>query len=149
MQLRILTHYAYGSMCIEAEIGMQDTGSLYDFVDASSGVYHNVRIHAGGATTFGIGVLAANSKTQKLSTTISTEAEIVATSECMPKVIFIHIFLEAQSYPLKENMIFQDKQSAIRMEVNGKKPCRKRARKINVQYFYVEDLIEKDLVRVK
>ena len=74
-----------------------------------------MRSHARGATIFGIGVFAADSKTPKLSITRSTEAEVLATSDHTTKVIFIHLFLEAQGYPLKESMICQDNQSTIRM----------------------------------
>ena len=41
-----------------------------------------------------------DSKIQKLSTKSLTNAEIVRDNNCLPKVIYMHLFPEAQGYPL-------------------------------------------------
>ena len=84
-----------------------------------------------------------------MNTKSSTDVELVGFSDVFPKVIFVQLFLEAQGCPLVENFIYQDDQSAIRLEVNGKKSFSKRSRHVRIHYLYVKDLVEKDLVRIK
>ena len=45
---------------------------------------------------------------QKLSMKSSTDAEIVAVSDMLPKVIYMHLFMEQQGYHVRENTTHQD-----------------------------------------
>ena len=54
------------------------------------------------------------------------------------------LFMEDQGYPSKQNIILQDNKSAILMETNGKKSCTKRCRHLNIRYFYIKDLIDRE-----
>ena len=80
---------------------------------------------------------------KKLNTRSSTESEIVAVSDILLKVLHAQLFMEAQRYPLKENIIFQANQSAMKLEINGRKSCSKKTRHVNIRYFQVKDLVEK------
>ena len=51
---------------------------------------------------------------------ISTEAELVGTSEYVTFHVWITMFMEEQGYAVNKNFLFQDNQSMIRMEVNGR-----------------------------
>ena len=108
-----------------------------------------MRSHTGAAISFGIGVFGSESKMQKLNTKSSTEAELVAVSDVIPKVLFIQLFLEAQGYPIKENIIYQDNKSAMKLEINGRKSCGKRTRHVEIRYFYIKDLVEKGKIKIK
>jgi hypothetical protein len=55
-----------------------------------------------------------------LNTKSSTEAEVVAVDDMMPQVIWSRYFLEAQGYGVTDNIVFQDNQSAMLLEKNGK-----------------------------
>ena len=70
-----------------------------------------------------MGIIHTKSSKQKLNTKSSTEAEVVGLSEYLPYNIWLLHFLEAQGYPIKNNIVYQDNQSAIRMERNGRNSC--------------------------
>ena len=49
------------------------------------------------------------------------------------------MFMEAQGYEVKDNILYQDKKSAILMSNNTKSSSGKRTKQINVRYFFVTD----------
>jgi hypothetical protein len=55
----------------------------------------------------------------------------------MPQVLWTRYFLEAQGFTVSDSIVFQDKQSAILMEKNGRASSSKRTRHINIRYFFV------------
>jgi hypothetical protein len=56
---------------------------------------------------------------QKLNTKSSTEAEVVGMSDYIPNTIWLRMFLKAQGYSVTSNILYQDNQSAKRLEKNG------------------------------
>ena len=50
---------------------------------------------------------------------------------------------------MRENNIYQDNQSATRMERNGRRSCTGNLRHISIRYFFVKDRIDKGEVEVK
>ena len=148
-KFRRLMHYVHTTMDEIVTIGIEDVGLMRTFVDASYAVHDNMRSHTGGAITFGIGVFCSASEKQKLNTKSSTEAELVGVSEFLPKVLYVELFLAAQGYPLKENILYQDNQSAIKLELNGRKSSGKRTRHINIRYFFVKDLVDDKRITIE
>ena len=51
-------------------------------------------------------------------------------------------FLEAQGYKLEKNVMYQDNQSAILLEKNGRTSCTGNSR-LNIRYFWVKDRVDK------
>ena len=94
---------------------------MKSWVDVSYGVHDDCRSHTGGAISFGWGVLLTKCQKQKLNTKSSTEAEIVGVSDYLPNMIWARMFLGEQGFILKENILYQDNQSAIKIEENGKR----------------------------
>lgn len=84
--------------------------------------------------TIGASMEYSTSTRQKINTKSSTKAELVSTNDLMPQVLWTHYFLEAQGYKLNENGVFQDNQSAILLEKNGKRSCSKRTRHSNIHF---------------
>ena len=84
------------------------------WVDAAYAVHPNMKSHTGGSLSLGHGTLSNKSSTQKLNTKSSTEAELVGLSEYLLYNIWMKNFLESQGYEVKENVIYQDNESAIR-----------------------------------
>lgn len=74
-----------------------------------------------------------------MNTRSSTEAELVAADEVVGSMIWTKNFLEAQGYPLKANILFQDNQSAMLLETNGRASAGKRSRHLNIRMFFVAD----------
>ena len=124
-------------------IGCDGLNNLFTWIDAAYAVHHNMRSHTGGIMSFGWGAIHAKSSKQKLNTKSSTEAEVVGISEYIPYNIWLMNFLGSQGYPIKHNVVYQDNQSAIRMETNGRNSCTGNSRHIDVRYFFVKDRIDK------
>ena len=91
----------------------------------------------------GKGSLYASSKSQKLNTMSSTEAELVGASSCVPQIIWTVNFLKAQGINVRRNYLYQDNQSAMRMERNGRQSAGPRSRHIDIRFFFVKDRIQK------
>jgi hypothetical protein len=111
------------------------------WVDASYGVHPDMRSHTGGVLSLGKGAVYATSTRQKVGTKSSTEAELVGVSDVLSQVIWTRYFLEAQGYKVKDSIVYQDNQSAMLMEKNGRASSGKRTRHINIRYFFVTDRI--------
>ena len=79
---------------------------------------------------------------QKLVSKSSTEAELVATNDVMPQLLWTKYFLEAQDYVTKANKLYQDNMSTILLEKNGKWSSSKRTKHINIRYFFIKDRID-------
>ena len=129
-------------------IGADSLEKLYMWIDSSYAVHPNMRSHTEGAMSFGRGIIHEKSSKQKLNTKISTEAELVAVSDYLPYHIWMINFLKYQDYNIKEKMLYQDNQSAIKMEVNGSNSCTGNSHHINVRYIFVHDRIKKGHLKV-
>jgi hypothetical protein len=77
-----------------------------------------------------------------LNTKSSTEAELVGASDYLPYPIWAKKFLDAQGYVLEENIFYQDNQSTIRFERNGRNSCGPNSRHIDIRYFFIKDRID-------
>ena len=57
--------------------------------------------------------------------------------------------MKAQGYALAENVLYQDNQSAMKMEKNGRNSCTGNSRHIHVRYFFIKDRIDKEELRIE
>jgi hypothetical protein len=99
--------------------------------------------------TLGKGAIQTISTKQKVNSRSSTEAELISIDDIIAKVIWTKSFLEAQGYDVKENVIYRDNQSSMKLEINGKQSSGKRTRHFNIKYFYITDLIQRGEVSTK
>ena len=130
-------------------IGADNLQSLFTWIDAAYGVHEDdMKSHTGGIMSMGTGAIHQRSTKQKLNVKSSTEAEVVGTSDYAPYNIWMRNFLAVQGYKLQDNILFQDNQSAIKMEVNGRRSCTGNSRHVHIRHFFVKDLIDKKLIRV-
>lgn len=119
------------------------------WVDASFAVHPDMRSHTGAVMTLGRGAVFGMSTRQKLNTRSSTEGELVGVNDAMPQILWTRYFLQAQGHSTTESIIYQDNQSAILLEKNGRASSSKRTRHINIRYFFVTDRIAKKEVTVQ
>jgi hypothetical protein len=103
------------------------------WADASYAVHPDMRSHTGSTMSLGRGVIYGTSTRQKLNTKSSTEAELVGVNDVMPQVLWTRYFLEAQGFKVSDSIIYQDNQSAILLEKNGRASSSKRTRHVNIQ----------------
>ena len=90
------------------------------WIDASFTVHPDMKSHMGGTMSFGKGSVYSRLWKQCINTNSLTEAEIVEVDDGMPLVIWTCNFMTAQRYKIKDNVVYQDNQSAILLQKNGR-----------------------------
>ena len=148
-KLKRLLQFVKGTINDKRIIGANGLNDLLTWVDAAYAVHPNMRSHTGGCMSFGLGTLHARSTKQKLNTKSSTEAEIVGISDYLPFNIWLRMFLEEQGFFLGKNIVYQDNQSAIKMERNGRNSCTGNSRHVDIRYFFVKDRVDKGEISVE
>ena len=119
------------------------------YVDASFAVHPDFKSHTGAIMTMGKGALQSISRKHKLNVRSSTEAELVGIDDAATMILWTKLFLEAQGYDVKKNILYQDNKSAILLETNGKRSSGKQTRALNIRYFFITNQIEKGNVQVE
>jgi hypothetical protein len=117
------------------------------FIDASFATHTNMRSHSGVCIILGTGAYYSKSTAQKLNTTSSCEAELVALSKGLQQSLWSSYFIENQGYPASTIIVFQDNQSTIKLVENGR-PTSELSRHIRVGYFWLHDLILKKAIKL-
>ena len=125
-----------------------DTQTIQWYVDAAFAVHKDFRSHTGAVMSLGKGMISSVSIKQKVNTRSSTEAELVAIDDVVSKIIWTKRFIENQGFQVETNIVYQDNQSTMKLEENGKESSGKRTRHFNVKYFYVTDLIKKNELKI-
>jgi hypothetical protein len=138
-KLRRVLEYLFGTMDEFLTLGADDIAIMRTWVDASYAVHEDMRSHTGGVISFGTGAVMSKSSKQKLNTKSSTEAELVGASDYLTYPIWGKKFLEGQGHELKENIFYQDNQSTMRIEKNGRRSCGPNSRHIDIRYFFIKD----------
>ena len=118
-------------------------------VDASFAVHPDFRSHTGIGMTLGKGFPITKSSKQKLNTRSSTESELVGADSASQMILWTKFFMQAQGYPITENILYQDNKSTILLLENGKRSSSQRTRAINIRYFFLTDQIEKGNLKVE
>ena len=70
---------------------------------------------------------------------LSTKVEVVVVDKIDCPMIWTQLFLEAQGYPAKENILYQDNKSAMLLKTNRCKSAGKHCCHLNIQYSYIAD----------
>jgi hypothetical protein len=83
--------------------------------------------------------VAAWSFKQKMVTRSSTESEIVALSDGLTQVLWLHHMLTAQGYDLPSTVVYQDN-SAVMELMKRPRSTHQRTKHLDVRYFYARDL---------
>ncbi len=86
-------------------LGANGTGVLSWYVDASFAVHPDIRGHTGGAMTMGRGFPLDKLTKHKLNTRSSTESEIVAVNDLIPQILWMHLFMKAQGFVVRDNIL--------------------------------------------
>jgi len=119
------------------------------WVDASYAVHPDMRSHTGATMTLGKGSVYSMSTRQKMNTRSSTEAELVGVNDAMALILWTRHFLEAQGYTVDKNVVYQDNESAILLEKNGRRSSTKRTRHLEIRYFFVTDNVERKKMTIE
>jgi hypothetical protein len=140
--------YIRGTRTMPLILSANGSGILTWWVDASFAVHPNMSGHSGGGLSLGCGFPIVSSTKQKLNTRSSTETEITGDDNFVPEIWWMWYFMKAQGYGVKYNVLFQDNKSSILLEKNEKASSSKRAKHINIRYFFITDILRKEEVLV-
>ena len=58
-------------------------------------------------------------------------------------------FFGAQGYDIRNKYIYQDNESVIKMEINGRNSCTGNSRHVDIKYFLVKDRVDKKEVEIR
>jgi hypothetical protein len=119
------------------------------WVDGSHAMHPNMRGHCSGCMSLGKGMPINTSTKQKIITRSSTETELVVANDFMPITLWTNYFLEAQGYGHQDTILYQDNQSAILFEKNGRKSSSKRTKHLNCRFYFITDRINSDELSVE
>ena len=131
-----------GSLDDFLTIGADNLTNMNTWIDASYAIHSDMKSHTGGAISLGRRAVMSKLSKQKLNTKSSTEAKVVGASNYVPNSLWAGQFLEYQGYPLKNNVMHQDNQSAMKMERNGRTSCGQKSRHIDIHYFFIKDRVD-------
>jgi hypothetical protein len=137
-----LMKYLQATIGLPLILAMDKSGKIRWYIDAAFAVHNDMKSHTGAMMTMRQeGAASAQSSKQKLNTKSSTESEFLGVDDNISQVIWSKYFLEAQDEVINDNIVYQDNQSAMKLEKNGMKSSGKRTRHINIWYFFVTDRI--------
>ena len=129
-------------------LGMTTPMTIRTYIDASFAVHSDFKSHTGICITMGIGWFYAKSTGQKINTTSSCQAELVALAKGFQQSIYSAYFLASQGYNIPPIVVNQDNQSTITLISNGKSNS-ELTRHIQIGYYWVKGLIDRGLIRIE
>ena len=94
-------------------------------------------------------IVHSKSSIPKLNVKSSTEGEIVGVSDFLPNMIWARMFLQEQGYTLKNNTLYQDNQSAMKIILNGRRSSGSKTKHMDNRYFWIKDRLESEGIEVK
>jgi len=149
LKLARVAKYLDATIGLPLILSMDGTGEMRWHVDASFAVHNDMKSHTGATMMMGQGAAYNQSSKQKINTGSSTEAELVGVNEVLTQMIWCRYFLEAQGYCLKDNICYQDNESAMKLEKNGKRSSTKRTRHIHIRYFLITDRVKNNEISIE
>ena len=148
-KLKRLLQYLRTTIDLDLILGADSLQHFKTFIDVAYGVHADMKSHTGGGVTFGTGVLSSKSSKQKLNVKSSTEGEVVGMSDYVAFPIWFRYFLQEQGYEVKENVVYQDNQSAMKIEKNGINSCGQKSKHIKSRYFFIKDRVEQNEITIE
>jgi len=63
-------------------------------------------------------------------------------------LLWVRLFMRAQGFKVRDNILYQDNKSAMLLETNGRASSSKRTKHIDIWYYYVADRVAKGNLRI-
>ena len=119
------------------------------YVDAAFAVHSDMKSHTCALMTLGMGSVCAYSLKQKVNARSSTEAELIGTDDVLSTILWTEKFMNCQGLGMRQNIVFRDNTSTMKLEENGRMSAGKRTRHFDIKYFYITDLIKRKEITIK
>ena len=113
-------NYVHITIFIPLILPIDKSRNINHYTDAAVKVHKDIRSHIGGIVTMVIVGSYIKSSKQKLSTKSSPGANLVRFYYVLTQLIWIRYLLKEHKYNIHDNVIYQDNQSAIKFENNGR-----------------------------
>ena len=146
-KLTRVLQYLGSTKGISLQLGCTLPVQVHTSIDSSFNPISSGKSRSGVCISLGRGVLYSKSTMQKINTTSSCQAELVALAKSLQQSIFLAFFLASHGYPQLPAIVSQDNQSTLRLIENGR-PSSELTRHIEIGYFWAKDLIERKLIEV-
>ena len=134
--------YLKGSIDLCLTLEANDMTVVKYWTDAAYGVRDDYKSQTGSMLSLGRGSLMTKSTKQKINTKSACEAELIGSSDMIPQLIWTKNFLQEQGYEIQDAILYQDNQSAILLQKNGRASSSKRTKHINIRYFFMVDRVK-------
>ena len=118
------------------------------YADASFAVHGDQKSHSGVHISLGRGPIYMKSTKQRLVSKSTTEAELIALSDCATQAIWTRSFLIEQGHDVGPAVIYQDNKSTIGLAEKGTH-CSDRTRHINIRFFWTKDRIDAEEIKIQ
>ena len=144
LKLKRTLRYLHATINMPRIFGAKSLNMFKSWIDASYATHMDRRGHTGGCISFVKGLAHMKTKKQSLNGKSSTETEVIGASDYLPWVIWIARFMEYQGYTIDSKIFFQDNESAMKLEKNGRKSCGDKSRHIDIRYFFIKDVLRRE-----
>jgi len=115
-KLKRLLSYIKHTMNLKLRLRTNAMNIVMWWADAAFAVRDDFKSQSGRGMSFGTGMIPCKSNKQTTTENSSTTAELISSSDALVMIIWTTNFLEAQGYPVKDTILFQDNMSAIKLE---------------------------------
>ena len=142
--IRVLRYFKTTKM-MRLHLGCTTLIQVHTSIDSSFNPISSGKSRSGVKISLGRGVIYSKSTVQKINTTSSCQAELVALAKGLQQSSFLDYFLKSHGYPPLLVIVSQDNQSTIKLIENGR-PTSELSRQIEIGYFWANDLVERKLI---
>ncbi|KAA8497460.1 Copia protein [Porphyridium purpureum] len=139
-KLRRVVQYLQGTRELGLTLGCVGAPRVHCFIDASFGVHSDMKSHSGCMVSLGRGTVYGKSSRQSLASKSSTEAELVAISDCIGQALWIERLLRGLGVECLSTLLYQDNEATMKLVRNGR-PNSSRTRHIALRHFFVSDRV--------
>ena len=140
-KLRRMIRYLQGTSDLPLILSVDKIALPKWWIDGSHAVNGDLQGQSRACMSFGKGSVISGSTKQKINTRSLTKTKLVATDDYMPMLFWTNYFLPDQGYDCTNTLLFQDNQSTILLEKNGKLSSSRRTKHLKIRYFFVTDKI--------
>jgi len=118
------------------------------YIDGSYAVHQDMKGKSGATLMMGDSAVLSKSSKQKVNTRSLTGVESIKIDDALPTIQWSKNFLKDLGHVLK-TVAKEDNRSSILLMKNSRLSSGKRNKHLNVQYFYVKDLIDRGIVKIE
>ncbi|KAA8492294.1 Transposon Ty1-NL2 Gag-Pol polyprotein [Porphyridium purpureum] len=113
---------------------------VHCFIDASFSVQSEIKSHSGCVVSLGRGTVYGKSSRQSLVSKSSTEAELVAISDCICQAFWIERLMRGIGVECLGTILYQDNEATMKVVRSGR-PNSSQTRHFALRHFFVSDRV--------